>query len=199
MGSVLSVSSRGYISLVCRFFSWIRVLFFHLRLGTFVDKICSNFVSLASFTLLDGFFFLIFVLPSPQHLGFLVLILPCYSFYPCVLLPSRVPFLGVFFFSLSCFFFPLFVLLDSVGSCLHAHTFLTLFLDRSGHGHTHALTIETYVCTHVHPDDAPLWPPSLAHGDTPITASAATVAIPASSQLLEGVIQVGKKPEGKSD
>lgn len=51
------------------------------------------------------FFFLIFVLPSPQHLGFLVLILPCYSFYPCVLLPSRVPFLGVFSFPCLAFFF----------------------------------------------------------------------------------------------
>lgn len=54
---------------------------------------------------MDLIFFFFLVLPSSQDVGFLVLILPCYSFYPCFLLPIRVPFLGVFFFSLSCIVF----------------------------------------------------------------------------------------------
>lgn len=118
-------------------------------------------------------------------------------FYPCVLLPNRISFLEslfpfpflanvcIFFLCVNTCLFS-FVLLDSGGSCLHAHTPFSL--------HSWA-----DLGIHTHPHDAPLSSWCLAHGDTPIVASGAPVAVPASSKFLEGVIQVGKKLEEKPE
>lgn len=126
------------------------------------------------------FFFIYFVLLSSQRLGFFVLILPCYSFDPCFLLPTRVPFLGVFFFSLSCIiFFCSLRFCWLLPACPHpSHP----VFHRFEHG-THMHLLYIHMCA-----------PRRCHSLTPVScswryslkASAVTVAIPASSQFLEG-------------
>lgn len=141
---------------------------------------------------------------------FLILIPPYYSFHPCVLLASRVSCLGLFFFpSLGkCLRFFLcvntcllsVVLLDSVGSCLRAHTLLSphSWTDLGMRTHMHARSAHrcTPTCTYT----MPLSDPSLLLMEiTPTATSSATVSIPASSWFLEGVIQVGRKSEGEPE
>lgn len=127
-------------------------------------------------------------------------------FSPCVLLPSRVSFLGLFFFPSfgKCLHFFLHVntwffssvLLDSVGSCLCAHTHFSphSWTELGMCTHMHALYV--HMCTHMCTYMTPLSDCELLLMETPPQQSQ-VLLLPSSKQLVPRRSHSGRKEIGR--